>query len=248
MDADPERASAKLGPISPELVLVDPVLAEQARKLLPDVVERPRPRAPVAVVGPATAPESAPVAVEPAVPRRRWRRMLVLAVLVFVAGAISGTLLGGKHDAPVGVAVGVRPEAPDTRSPTVGAQTAKPSKTAPQTTAPAKTSPHEPLRPPKPRSRVASGWTSNVLGVEARVDDAGVTLLWRRPAGSGHVVVVRRRGPRARDGVVYRGRAVSYSDSNVRPCTTYRYTIVNYDRRGHPSTGVPTSVVTSGCG
>src|SRR5262245_26159679 len=172
MDADPERASAKLGPISPELVLVAPVLAEQARKLLPDVVERPRPRAPVAVVGPATAPESAPVAVEPAVPRRRWRRMLVLAVLVFVAGAISGTLLGGKNDAPVGVSLGVRAEAPDTRSPTadtrsptVGAQTARPSKTAPQPTAPAKTSPHEPLRPPKPRSRVARGWTSNVLGV-----------------------------------------------------------------------------------
>jgi hypothetical protein len=86
-----------------------------------------------------------------------------------------------------------------------------------------------------------------VLGVEAQVDEAGVTLSWQRPASSGNVVILRRRGA-AHGGVVYEGKAASFSDSDVRPCTAYRYTIVNYDRRGHPSTGVPTSVVTSGCG
>jgi hypothetical protein len=47
--------------------------------------------------------------------------------------------------------------------------------------------------------------------------------------------------------VVYRGRATSYRDMSPQPCTAYRYTIVNYDRSGHHSTGVPTSVVTEGC-
>jgi hypothetical protein len=75
MDNGPQRNPADLGPISPELALGDPVLAEQARELLPDVVERPRPPAPAIVAEQATRPEPAPVAVEPApvAPRRRWR-------------------------------------------------------------------------------------------------------------------------------------------------------------------------------
>ena len=42
-------------------------------------------------------------------------------------------------------------------------------------------------------------------------------------------------------------RITNYRDGSARPCSSYRYTIVNYDRRGHRSTGVPTSVVTGGC-
>jgi hypothetical protein len=61
------------------------------------------------------------------------------------------------------------------------------------------------------------------------------------------VVVLRSLAAHVRNSVVYRGRASSYRDASPRPCTAYRYTIVNYDQGGHRSTGVPTSVVTDGC-
>jgi hypothetical protein len=61
------------------------------------------------------------------------------------------------------------------------------------------------------------------------------------------VVVLRRLGDQGRSAVVFHGRATSFRDVSPRRCTAYRYTIVNYDRRGHRSTGVPTSVVTEGC-
>ena len=241
MDNGPACNPVDLGPISPELALVDPVLGERARKLLPDVVEQPRPPAPAVVA--EHAPPTVPASVAP---RRRWRRILVLAVLVFVAGAISGSLLGGKNAGPGGVTLGVPAEAPNDRPPSVGAQTTRTAKTSRPPKPSKRTSTRATLRPPSPRSQGKNGWATNVLGVEAQVDDAGVTLSWRRPASSGHVVIRRGRGA-AHGGVVYQGKAASYSDSDVRRCTAYNYTIVNYDRRGHPSTGVPTSVVTSGC-
>ena len=86
-----------------------------------------------------------------------------------------------------------------------------------------------------------------MIGVEARVDDSSVTLVWERPAGSSRIAVIRTRGMQGQRSVVYRGGATSYRDVYARPCTAYRYTIVNYDRSGYRSTGVSTSVVTQGC-
>jgi hypothetical protein len=86
-----------------------------------------------------------------------------------------------------------------------------------------------------------------VLGVAAQFGGPGVKLVWQRPTGSGHVVVLRARGDQGRGTVVFRGSAASFRDLSPRPCAVYRYMIVNYDRHGHPSTGVPTSVVTPGC-
>jgi len=74
-----------------------------------------------------------------------------------------------------------------------------------------------------------------------------VKLVWQRPTFSGHVVVLRARGDQGRGTVVFRGSAAGFRDLSPRPCTAYRYTIVNYDRHGRRSTGVPTSVVTAGC-
>jgi hypothetical protein len=72
-----------------------------------------------------------------------------------------------------------------------------------------------------------------------------VAIAWKRPRDTGHVVVLRTRGSRMPGVVVFSGRATTYRDASPRPCTAYRYTIVNYDRRGRRSTGVPTSVVTA---
>lgn len=91
-------------------------------------------------------------------------------------------------------------------------------------------------------------WAPNVVGVAARIGHPAVTLVWQKPAGSAHVDVLRQPAPRPNRDVVYSGQATRYRDLKARPCTVYRYTIVNYDRRGHRSTGVPTSIVTDGCG
>ena len=238
LGASPAR-NAGLGPISPELALVDPELARRSRELLPEPHERPKVPQPR-----AAAPAGAPPAVAPELEierRRRWLPMVVLAAVIFGAGAASGTFLGNN---------GTRSSGTPLEVPAV-ATTTQPPQAEPK---------HGALRPPKvsrarPRARTASApfqrrrharvaWASNVLGVSAFVGRVGVVLAWRRPSDSARVVIRRAREGRRVSVVVHSGQATRYRDPSAHPCTRYRYTIVNYDRQGHRSTGVPTSVVT----
>jgi len=244
VDAGPDDVQAlRLGPISPELVLVDPVLAEQARKLLPDPVAPPRRPRPAPVVASETVDVVEQTEALPE-PRRRLRRTVALAVVVFAAGATFGTFLGGRQPSSPGVTFEALTGAPGAQPPTGDARNSAP--TAQPTTGRTALRPPRVVSPKHRRANVVRA--SNVLGVEARVGSRAVTLVWHRPANSAHVVVLRARGAGGRGTAVFRGRAASYRDASLRRCTAYRYTIVNYDRRGHPSTGIPTSVVTPGCG
>ena len=243
------------GPISPELALVDPELARRARELLPEPSERPRAPRPL-----PAAPAPAPAAVreqravqEPTAQRRRWPLTLALAGVIFAVGAVSGTFLGNDNNGSesAGSPLEARLAGPSTQPTRPPRQSAKrtgverpvlrPPTVVPRSTGAARASSPQPQR--RRHARVA--WASNVLGVSATVGKAGVALTWHEPADSRRVVVVRTREGRGRRVVVvYRGRAASYRDTSARACAAYRYTIVNYDRRGHRSTGVPTSVAT----
>jgi hypothetical protein len=238
------RGSADLGPISPELALVDPELARRARELLPEPREWSRPPPPIPAVvqlaEPATLAEPEP---EPDTPTRRWPRAVLLAAAIFAAGAASGTFLRTEDArAPATVlelqaGAGATQPRPAPRPRAKRPALRPPTVTAKRRSATAAPTPHQRRR----HARVT--WASNVLGVEATISRRHVALVWQRPAGSARVVVLRTRRGRS-SSVVYRGRATRYRDSGLRPCTGYRYTIVNYDRRGDRSTGVPTSVVT----
>jgi len=234
-------------PISPELALVDPVLAEQARSLLPEPRERTRRRrARVATQphGPDEVLQKAASSPAPRPRRRRWRRMVVLAVLVFMAGAAFAGLRKTKPDAPPPVTLGVAAAgAPATRASEPGLSRRKRASVRPNVSRPLSAKNQQRRRTARPAS--TSPW--NGLGGTTAVDNRGVRLAWQRPPHFKRVVVFRIDGRRERRAIVYRGRATSYRDLSARRCTTYNYVIVNYDEAGHPSTGVPTSVLTGRC-
>jgi len=222
-----------LGPISPELALVDPELARRAQELLPEPRERPRaPRA----VPQAPALESRPEPQPEVRRRRRWPQTIALAIVIFVAGAASGTLLGNHQTGSPATTLEVRAVGPATTETTAKRPALRP---------PTVTRKRTVVSVPAQRRRHARvAWASNVLGVEATVGRNSVQLRWQPPAGSARVVVLRAGGARSNGVVVYRGRASRFRDVSLRACTAYRYMIVNYDRHGHRSTGVPTSLVT----
>lgn len=229
--------SAELGPISPELALIDPVLAERARMLLPDPTERTRrPRVvPVVWSPPVSERPKASRASERPQRRTRWRRTVLLAGLVFAAGAASGGFFGRKDAASPPVPFEAQVQV---RTVTRATDTRTHPRAAPRSTRASSR--------PRQRGRAARP-AANVLGVTTAVSKRGVQLDWQRPLDSDHVAVIRARGASRSKVIVFRGRGTSYRDVSAHRCTTYRYTIVNYDGRGHPSTGVPTSVVTQGC-
>jgi hypothetical protein len=165
----------------------------------------------------------------------------MLAALIFVAGAASGGLLGRREASPRALLqaeanLPTAPPATDGQNP--GAEN-KPER---GTKAPRRATKQESHR------FAPAKWAANVLGVTVGIDGRGVRLAWERPTQSNRVVVVRRLVSHRHSVVVFQGQATSFRDISARPCTAYRYVIINYDRPGHPSTGVPTSVVTQGCG
>jgi hypothetical protein len=179
--------------------------------------------------------------------------MVLLAALAFAAGAFSGGLLGenrpasqrvmlevkaGGPTATAGIGGGRQPVTQQTS--TGGARPLRSSSASKRTPRPAPSTAKREPRQPAP----VTTWAANVLGVTANVNGTGVRLLWQRPSDSDHVVVLRASGAQRGSVVVFRAPGTSYRDSSARKCTQYRYTIVNYDRHGHRSTGVPTSVVT----
>src|SRR5215831_4907918 len=238
---------AEDGPISPELALVDPELAQRLRASLPEPRERPRPPRPLPQ---ALEPEPELEPQPEVVRRRRWPQTIALAIVIFVAGAASGTLLGNHQSGSGSPATPLEVRAV---GPAATQTTAKRPALRPPTVPPATTraTTHAKKRaktvvsvPPQRRRHARVDWATNVLGVEARVGHNGVLLLWLRPADSARVVVLRSQEARSGSTVVYRGSAARFHDASARPCTGYRYTIVNVDRRGHRSTGVPTAVTT----
>jgi hypothetical protein len=251
----PPAGYADLGAISPELALVDPVLAGRAGMLLPEPQERPRhsrrtAEAPRPSVSPPRRPEVAPPPV--ARGRSRWRRTVALAVRIFTAGAASGGLLGRRQEASPRTQLQAQANLSTVPIATNGEHSAA------ETKSDAKSKASRPLRSghrsstsatAREKRRVAPAtWAANVLGVTVGIDGRGVRLVWVRPTESNHVVVVRKLVSDQRSVVLLRGQATSFRDVSACGCTAYRYIIINYDGRGHPSTGVPTSVVTQGCG
>ena len=243
---------AGLGPISPELALVDPVLADWARPLLPEPRERPRLRQTQATAERSRSPVVQRPAPAPArrAPIVRWKRTVALSILIFAAGAASGGFLGRRDPPSLPVLLEGRldpPKATVTAESTQSLAQQTPTHRRKATQGRRDSGNNESVGGRKRRRRVPVTRAANVLGVTAAIDARGVRLAWQSPPGSDHVVVFRTGDNSNHGSIVFRGRATRVRDVPPRPCITYRYTIFSYDRGGHRSTGVPTSVVTEGC-
>lgn len=252
--------------ISPELALIDPALAEKARAGLPDPGEFFSARLPAAQA--ATTEAHRLPDVEPQ-PRRRRRtrtlgRVLVASIFLlagFSIGRMTATqppgfiieqVVGGDSasqslqqrsaakaaaSAPSRTTARPRVRTRATRrsaaSGVAGARHGRGAKTA------SKRSPRKAAAVRTPRR------SRNVLGVIVSLSPRSVTIRWRAPTSSRHVIVLRRKRGASKDLVVYRGTRPWLQDASLQP-GTYTYVIVNYDRGGRASSGVPTVVEVAG--
>jgi hypothetical protein len=230
------RSQAELAnePISPELVLVWPELADYARSRLPPITlfDATASRTKAGPLDPAGASERTPSPLR----ELRQRRTGVVAVAAFIAGAASGAYVIGNHDHstvdPGGSAV---PQVVVTRE-----RAPRGPSTANVSTRRLRAGAADASARSRSGVKTPRGPVPSVLGVVATAGKRFIRLEWQRPAGVERVAVLRIEGRRTV--TRYKGRGTSFTDHSVRKGRTYRYVLLSYDRDGRSSSGVVTVV------
>jgi hypothetical protein len=210
-------------PISPELVLVWPELAERVRASLPRIQLYED-----TLLLRRAATGTAAVRARSSQPERLFLTVVVAAAAAVVASLLLQERSQGSHDAllvpaPATSSVERRTAAPVARPETLRA--ARP-----------RTSPASDDRVRKPARRPVPV----VLGVIATAGDGYVRLQWQRPPGVERVAVLR--GNRRRTVEQYRGGRQTFVEKGLRNGVQYRYVLVSYDRWGRSSEGVITVI------
>jgi uncharacterized repeat protein (TIGR01451 family) len=99
--------------------------------------------------------------------------------------------------------------------------------------------PPGPPPPPPPQPGPDEVPPAQVSGVRATVGNRSVVMRWRLPSDADFAhVVITRSTVKARDRVVYTGRAQDFADRGLRNGTLYMYELRTVDRSGNESEGV----------